>query len=175
MEGSARPVSATTGPQPCGRGPAPGKIESRPCANRLSAAPSAPPVRNVAASNLAAVTARTGRTIHPEPPCRLGPSDPPLLAKPRAQPLRPGNPSQDHPRLPPGAPPSGEGTATRIERRAPEGVEVVPKALLSSSAATTPFGIGALPGFKTAARTEPHFLRTSRTGEKLLKSHPARQ
>jgi hypothetical protein len=59
------------------------------------------------------------------------------------------------PALPPDAPPSGEGTDTRIERRAPEGVEVVPEALLSSSATTASFEAGALPGFQAAVRAEP--------------------
>jgi hypothetical protein len=87
--------------------------------------------------------------------------------------LGPGCSARAHPagysRLSPDAPPSGEGTDTRIERRAPEGVEVVPEALLPSSAATISFETGALPGFQAAVRAEPRFLRTSRTEEKLLR------
>ena len=85
------------------------------------------------------------RTVEPLPPKR-----PPLarrsLLRPEPGHVRPGCPPRDASRLPPGAPPSGEGTDTRIERRAPEGVEVVPEALLSSSAATGPLRNRCPPG-----------------------------
>jgi hypothetical protein len=68
---------------------------------------------------------------------------------------RPGLPSAGTPRLSPRPPPSGEGTLAGIEQRAPEGVEVVPEALGSSSAATVLFRGGALPGFQAACE-EPH-------------------
>ena len=83
-----------------------------------------------------------------------------VLPETRARPFRPGCSSRDASRLPPGAPPSGEGTATRIERRAPEGVEVVPEALFSSSAATGPLRNRCPPGLsdRRANRTAlpPH-------------------
>jgi hypothetical protein len=68
---------------------------------------------------------------------------------------RPGMPSTGTPCLSPGSFPSGEGPGAGIERRAPERVEVVPKALSSSSAVTVLFRSGALPGFQTALRAEP--------------------
>ena len=49
---------------------------------------------------------------------------------------RPGMPSTGTPCLSPGSPPSGEGIVAGIERRAPEGVEVAPKALSPLSAIT---------------------------------------
>lgn len=70
--------------------------------------------------------------------------------------LGPGCSARAHPagysRLSPDAPPSGEGTDTGVERRAPEGVEVVPEALFPSSATTVSFEAGALPGFQAAVR-----------------------
>ena len=85
------------------------------------------------------------RTVEPLPPKR-----PPLarrsLLRPEPGHVRPGCPPRDASRLPPGTPPSGEGTDTGIERRAPEGVEVVPEALLSSSATADPLRNRCPPG-----------------------------
>jgi hypothetical protein len=143
------------------RGPGPGKdvVHSRVdlpvrCDPRAAG-------RDVAASIFAALATRSGRIGSSGAIPSTGRAAGPLFVRiPFARlphemmclPPRPGMSYAGTPRLSPGSLPSGEGSVARIERRAPEGVEVVPEGLSPSSAATVLFRSGALPAFRPLCR-----------------------
>jgi hypothetical protein len=137
--------------------PEPGK-------DRLSLAPT-----DLSAAALAyATTARPAGTDHPDPSQPpTGPPNPDALRH-----LNLGRPAQagltrGTPRLPPNAPlPAKE--PTRSERRAPEGVEVVPEALCSLSATADLLRDRCPPG-PCGRRRRTAVLRTSRTSGSFAK------
>jgi hypothetical protein len=106
---------------------------------------------------------RPCRTTHPDSPCyRPACRTADALRRRTIRPPRPGWPTRVNPRLPPAAPASGEACDRRIERRAPEGVEVVPEVLCSLSATADPLRDRCPPGL-CGRRRRAAILRTSRT------------